>query len=1150
MKKLSKKVLAVTSGLAILTSPLGTYISAEGKSESPIRTAAISINNSQLQKMMDQEKHKLVSEDTLVIQYDKPLSTSELNRVGLKVVRHLPQLKSITVKLSKKEDATKALRFLTNLPKIKSIQPSAMYQPASYGDPKATEIYHLEMLNILEAQKLAGDKKIRVGVIDQGIDTNHPELKDKLLNGYNAINPVSSPTPDYHGTHVAGIIGAEKGNGVGGYGINPNVEIVPIDVFDRSWGTSDYIIAEGILHAIEKDVDVINMSLGGYFPSTVLKDAVQKAVDAGITVVAAAGNGFDEHANYPASYEGVISVGNVNSKKELSETSSRGPSVDLVAYGEDVYAPIYDYEKKSSFQKLTGTSMASPIVAGVASLLLSKYPDMSPAEVDYILKQTTDDLGPTGFDNEFAYGLINPVAALKYNRAYVPDHIKNPLSSEDFIKNASELTVDGKEVWTERFTKPNEEHWAKVSLKKGETIELTLKGSDAFDYSLLYKWEDGDLQTVNGTRQGKNESILLKADKDTTLLVGMKDTYGHYANKARNESEASLTLYVPETLPEDKLTLEKPYAVTALPFNIETETLFTGIEDQADEDFYTFTVDEPTTLKISLSAIPGVDTSFAIYDKFSLFPEGEITEETMEAASVSLTSEEPVYPMEFSSGGGVDTEESLVFEAMPGMEYYLKVTNKSEFFGGFYDFFFDPYFFMMDFNGAHTESLKPYSLSMKEISLPEDEDGLPQALDEMMNPEMPQEDSSEEMDYVHVIKNNALSLEEVDTAFLQNLYDNDWFKFTAKETGLLELDLAKGTFVPLVEVYELGEYTYMDENEEEVTREDFRYLGDNVHWGWTSLTMKEKMYLSVEEGKEYFLNVMNSYYQPKLEEGSYSISKSEKGPLPREEWEPNNSFEEATPLKDGKVTGLFSTNNDNDIYYLENTKADIYGFSLKRQEVTNEMKKLYPKEILSPYYAVAGVIEDVNKNKQLDPEEYESAILFDKGIYEGYSYGSFKAKEGASYFVEVFNFFDSNTRFSVVPYDLEISPALMKDEDAENTGRSIKDAKPLSMTKVYSQLWKADGYLTAVEGQPDADWYTFTLDKHAEGIVRLDAPVGIDGVIELYKDGKLLKTADYYPMNDDEVLHVNLEKGTYVVKVKDALGQGSALPYQLRVFVK
>ena len=134
--------------------------------------------------------------------------------------------------------------------------------------------------------------------------------------------------------------------------------------------------------------------------SPIIEEAVNQALEKNIVIVAAAGNTGDATPSYPAAYEGVISVGSTNEQKKLSNFSSFGPSIDVVAPGEGIYSTMYDYEKKSTFMSLDGTSMASPVVAGIASLILSKYPQLTPTQVEYILEHSAQDLGAAGLRYE------------------------------------------------------------------------------------------------------------------------------------------------------------------------------------------------------------------------------------------------------------------------------------------------------------------------------------------------------------------------------------------------------------------------------------------------------------------------------------------------------------------------------------------------------------------------------------------------------------------------------------------------------------------------------------------------------------------------------------------------------------------------------
>ncbi|WP_334110755.1 S8 family peptidase, partial [Anoxybacillus sp.] len=477
-----------------------------------------------------EEAQQQVSSDTLIVKYHENIPAAVHRSLGATLKQSFPQLRYDVVTVQKGKNLQEVMKSYAKLKAVKSVTPSFTYKRLGSADPKADRMYALTLLNIDKALKLAGNHRVTVAVIDTGMDTKHPELKGRVLPAYNAINPAGAPIKDVHGTHVAGIIGANANNGVGAHGVNPNVTILPIDVFGGSWGASDYTIAQGILYAIEKGAKVINMSLGGYFSSPILEEAVKQAIDAGITVVAAAGNEATDMYSIPASYEGVISVGATDHKNKLAEFSNYGPSVDLVAPGVDVYSPIYDYAKGSSFAELSGTSMAAPVVAGVASLLLSKYPNLKPYQVEWILERTATDLGEKGYDLTYGNGLVNPVAALQYNMKNVPQ--KENWNDETILAKAP--IIDAKEAYVKKgaLTKPEEMHWVKMNVQQGESVQAILEGAESYDYKLVFRFYPEGKTTsekpvqVNDGRAGEMEAKLFTAKQPGVLAIGVTDANG------------------------------------------------------------------------------------------------------------------------------------------------------------------------------------------------------------------------------------------------------------------------------------------------------------------------------------------------------------------------------------------------------------------------------------------------------------------------------------------------------------------------------------------------------------------------------------------------------------------------------------------------
>ncbi|MDP3729505.1 MAG: S8 family peptidase, partial [bacterium] len=247
---------------------------------------------------------------------------------------------------------------------------------------------------------------VKVGVIDTGISLSHPDIANNVKGSYNAINNRKSANDDNgHGSHVAGIIAALN-NTTGVVGAAPKADLYAIKVLNAAGSGYLSDVIEGIDWAISRNIKVINMSLGCDCNIQSLHDAVIRAKNAGVVVVAAAGNSGGA-VIYPAAYPEAIAVSATDSNDNLASFSSRGPEVDLSAPGVSIYSTY----KGSGYATLSGTSMASPHVAGAAALVLGSHPGYTPEQVLGALESTATDLGSAGFDNLFGFGLVNALLA-------------------------------------------------------------------------------------------------------------------------------------------------------------------------------------------------------------------------------------------------------------------------------------------------------------------------------------------------------------------------------------------------------------------------------------------------------------------------------------------------------------------------------------------------------------------------------------------------------------------------------------------------------------------------------------------------------------------------------------------------------------------
>lgn len=337
----------------------------------------------------------------------------KLNKHGGMKIKNLKIINADAVLLAKSE-----AEKLANDPDVLRVEDDVIVEAAAKKQavvqPPQTLPWGIDRIDAdLTWETTAGDP-IKVAVIDTGIEFSHPDLKNNIKGGYNAIYPWKSANDDNgHGTHVAGIIAAEN-NAIGVVGVGPQIDLYAVKVLNRRGSGYLSDVIEGIDWAVANGIQVINMSLGTTSNIQSFHDAVARANAAGIVQVAAVGN--DGLAvNYPAAYSEVIAVSATDKTDMITSWSSRGPEVDLAAPGLSIYSTY----KGQTYKTLSGTSMATPHVAGAAALVLTQTSkcdadldgSCSPSEVQNRLQATAEDLGISGPDGLYGYGLVDAYAA-------------------------------------------------------------------------------------------------------------------------------------------------------------------------------------------------------------------------------------------------------------------------------------------------------------------------------------------------------------------------------------------------------------------------------------------------------------------------------------------------------------------------------------------------------------------------------------------------------------------------------------------------------------------------------------------------------------------------------------------------------------------
>lgn len=319
----------------------------------------------------------------------------ENEELGFQVVQFKPKVERMMKRYSK-------------LKEIDYVEPNYMYQASftpndtyfsyQYGPQKVQAPFAWDITQ--------SNQTIKIAIVDTGVQMNHPDLVGKLLPGYDFVNKDNSPDDgNGHGTHVAGIAAAVTNNSQGISGMAPLASILPVRVLDNNGSGLLSDVANGIIFAANQGAQVINLSLGSTQGATTLQNAINYAWNKGVVLVAAAGNDGVTTPNYPAYYNNVIAVASTDSADQKSSFSNFGTWVEVAAPGSSILSTYTG----SYYAYLSGTSMASPHVAGIAALLAAQ--GKNNVQIRNAILRTSDPIPGTG--TYWVYGRVNANRAVQ-----------------------------------------------------------------------------------------------------------------------------------------------------------------------------------------------------------------------------------------------------------------------------------------------------------------------------------------------------------------------------------------------------------------------------------------------------------------------------------------------------------------------------------------------------------------------------------------------------------------------------------------------------------------------------------------------------------------------------------------------------------------
>lgn len=299
---------------------------------------------------------------------------------------------------------------------------------------------------------------VKIAVVDSGVRSSHQDLLSaNIIAGCNLLNGTTNTIDETgHGTFVTGIIAAAINNSIGIAGICDQATIIPIKCFGGEGSTDASYIVQAVYKAVDTyDCDVINLSLGIAVNLQSLKQALDYAESKGVIVVAAVGNFGITDLSYPAAYSNVVGVGSIDRNNNICDFSRRNSSVCVVAPGSELIST--GYSSDYSYIKGQGTSFSTPHAVAVAAILKQFRADADVDDFIEILKQSSVDLGPSGYDTTYGYGDLNIANFISTMESYqfVPENNEPPTDADDPDEDPVVDPTDPMENFTDL-----DGHWA------------------------------------------------------------------------------------------------------------------------------------------------------------------------------------------------------------------------------------------------------------------------------------------------------------------------------------------------------------------------------------------------------------------------------------------------------------------------------------------------------------------------------------------------------------------------------------------------------------------------------------------------------------------------------------------------------------------